>query len=185
MSSKFKVQSSKFKIQIFFLCIFALVFSLSACSGNPPSADVQTNNTNPQTANTNPPVVSSHGGDYPKPQNNTNNSNKGNMGGGGSPIDTTKYDADIKTAEAKYNKSKTDDATKKALAQAYFDRGLALTEVRQYRSALGDYRRTLKYDPNHAEAKEWVGRIVYILKQMKREVPKEGEEPPPLPYKKS
>ena len=184
MSSKFKIQNSKFKNKIFFLCLSALAFSLSACSGNPPT-NVQTNNANTQTTNTNPPVVSSHSGDYPKPQNN-NTTNTGSMGGG-SPIDTSQYDANIKKAEAKYNKNKDDNTAKTELAQAYFDRGLALTDskARQYRAALGDFRKTLKYNPDHEEAKMWIERIVSIFQQMNREAPKEGEEPPPLPYKKS
>jgi len=107
--------------------------------------------------------------------------------GGGSPIDTSQYDANIKKAEAKYNKNKDDNTAKTELAQAYFDRGLALTDskARQYRAALGDFRKTLKYNPDHEEAKMWIERIVSIFQQMNREAPKEGEEPPPLPYKKS
>jgi len=48
---------------------------------------------------------------------------------------------------------------------------------------LGDYRRTLKYDPDNAQAKTWVEQIVSIYDSMGRESPPEGQEPPPLPYK--
>jgi len=61
---------------------------------------------------------------------------------------------------------------------------VALTDARQYASALGDYRRTLKYDPSNAEAKDWIERIVSIYDSINRESPKEGEEPPPLPMGK-
>ena len=81
-------------------------------------------------------------------------------------------------------KAKSDDASKKALAQAYFERGVVLTEARQYASALGDYRRVLKLDPDHAESKKWIEQIVSIYSMHKKDAPKEGEEPPPLPFKK-
>lgn len=107
------------------------------------------------------------------------------MGSSGTPIDTSKYDADIKQAEAKYEKNKEDAAAKTALAQAYLARANALTlEGRQYNAALGDYRRTLKYDPANEEAKKWIGQIVEIYQSLGREVPKEGEENKPLPYEK-
>ncbi|HTH37046.1 MAG TPA: tetratricopeptide repeat protein, partial [Pyrinomonadaceae bacterium] len=81
-------------------------------------------------------------------------------------------------------KNKPDDkATKKSLADAYFDRGFALTEARQYASATGDFRRALKLDPTHEEAKKWLDQIVGIYKMLKKEPPPEGEEPPPLPFK--
>ena len=101
----------------------------------------------------------------------------------GEPIDTRSFDADIANAE-KSLKSKANDAgAKKTLADAYYKRAVALTEARQYASALGDYRRTLKYDPDNAQAKEWVDQIVSIYDSMGRESPPEGQEPPPLPYK--
>ena len=82
-------------------------------------------------------------------------------------------------------KAQPDDQTaKQALAQAYFERGSALTQARQYASAIGDYRRALKYDPDHADSKKWIEQIVGIYQMLKKEAPAEGEEPPPLPYKK-
>ena len=103
--------------------------------------------------------------------------------GGGDPIDTSTYDSAITAAEKRL-KEKGDDDAKKTLAEAYFERGFALTEARQYGSALGDYRRALKLDPTHEEAKKWLDQIVNIYSMMKREAPKEGAEPPPLPFKK-
>jgi tetratricopeptide (TPR) repeat protein len=100
--------------------------------------------------------------------------------GGGDPIDTAEFDAAI----AKAQKAGSDETAKKNLADAYFARGFALTEARQYGAALGDYRRAIKLDPDHEESKKWIDQIEGIYTMMKREAPKEGAEPPPLPFKK-
>ncbi|MBA2378755.1 MAG: tetratricopeptide repeat protein [Blastocatellia bacterium] len=103
----------------------------------------------------------------------------------GDPIDTKEFDAAIAKAN-KDLKARPDDATAKASAvEAYFSRGFALTEARQYASALGDYRRALKLDPDHAESQKWEQQIIGIYTMMKKDYPKEGEEPPPLPFKES
>jgi len=108
----------------------------------------------------------------------------GKFAQGGEPIDTAKFDGVIAEAE-KNLKAKPDDATAKtALADAYFDRGFALTEARQYAAALGDYRKALKHVPDHAESKKWIDQIVSIYQMLNKQAPKEGEEPPPLPFKK-
>jgi len=96
---------------------------------------------------------------------------------GGDPIDTAEYDSAI----SKVTKS----SDKKAIGEAYFNRAVALTHARQYASALGDYRKAIKYDPDNAEAKQWIDQILGIYDSMNKEAPKEGEEPPPLPFKKS
>lgn len=100
----------------------------------------------------------------------------------GTPIDTKKFDEAIKAADASFKKAPKNADAKKALAKAYFDRGMALTDARQYPSALGDYRKALKVDPEMEEAKQWVDQIIGIYASMNREAPKEGEEPPPLPF---
>jgi len=102
----------------------------------------------------------------------------------GDPIDTKELDSAIASAEVAFNKRSGDAESKKALGAAYFNRAEALTKARQYASALGDYRRALKYDPSNSTAKEWVDQITMIYGSMNRESPKEGEEPPPLPFKK-
>jgi hypothetical protein len=102
----------------------------------------------------------------------------------GDPIDTTKHDAEITRAEKELKKKPNDAAARMSLAKAYHARASALTAARQYRPALGDYRRTLRYDPDNADAREMSTTIIGILRTMKREVPAEGEEPPPLPFKK-
>ena len=108
----------------------------------------------------------------------------GKFAQGGEAIDTAKFDGVIAEAE-KALKAKPNDAdAKTALADAYFDRGFALTEARQYAAALGDYRKALKYDPNHEDSKKWIDQIVSIYQMLNKQAPKEGEEPPPLPFKK-
>ena len=89
----------------------------------------------------------------------------------------------IAEAEKAFKAKPNDAAAKTALADAYFDRGFALTEARQYAAALGDYRKALKIVPDHEESQKWLDQIVSIYKMLKKEAPKEGEEPPPLPWK--
>ena len=105
---------------------------------------------------------------------------------GGEPIDTAKFDGVIAEAEKTVKSKPNDEQAKKTLAQAYFDRAFALTQppARQYAAALGDYRRALKYDPNHEESKQWIDQISTIFRSLGKEPPKEGEEPAPLPFKK-
>ncbi|HEV2913300.1 MAG TPA: hypothetical protein VGX92_08290 [Pyrinomonadaceae bacterium] len=102
---------------------------------------------------------------------------------GGEPVDTSGYDAQIRQLEAKAKKNPADRQTRLALGKAYTDRGDALTGVRQYRAALGDYRRALRLDPDNAQAQQMAGTIISILKSMGRDVPAEGQEPAPLPLK--
>jgi tetratricopeptide (TPR) repeat protein len=105
------------------------------------------------------------------------------MGGGGEAIDTSKYDAEIKRLQKQGERKGASEDDRVALSHAYQDRADALTKARQYRAALGDYRRSLKYDPNNDAALQMAGTIISILQQMGREIPQEGAEPSPLPYK--
>lgn len=102
----------------------------------------------------------------------------------GDPIDTSEFDAAVSAAEMLVKRSPDDSAARKRLSKAYFDRGLALTRARQYASAIGDYRRALKNDPGNSEAKGWIDNIIMIYNGLNRSYPKEGEEPPPLEFKK-
>lgn len=102
----------------------------------------------------------------------------------GDPIDTAKFDGVIAEAEKAYKAKPNDGAAKNSLADAYFDRGFALTEARQYAAALGDYRKALKLVPDHEESKKWLDQIVSIYQMLNKPAPKEGEEPAPLPFKK-
>jgi len=108
----------------------------------------------------------------------------GKFAQGGAPIDTAKFDGVIAEAEKNLKSRPDDAAAKNALAEAYFDRGFALTEARQYAAALGDYRKALKHVPDHADSKKWIDQIVSIYQMLNKAAPKEGEEPPPLPFKK-
>lgn len=102
----------------------------------------------------------------------------------GDPIDTKELDSAIMAAEKTVKEKPSDPEAKRALAAAFFKRATALTEARQYASALGDYRRAVKHDPSNSEAKEWIDRIVSIYSSINKESPKEGEEPAPLPFSK-
>ncbi len=103
---------------------------------------------------------------------------------GGSPIDTTEFDAAVMAAEKALSKKPADQTAKKTLAAAYFKRGFALTDARQYASALGDYRRSKKYDPANPESQKWIDQIITIYDGMNKGYPNEGEEPPSLPFTK-
>lgn len=102
----------------------------------------------------------------------------------GEPIETKEFDAEIAKAEKNLKAKSSDETAKKALAESYFKRGFALTEARQYAAALGDYRKALKLDPNNAESQTWINRIIDIYDGLNKDYPKEGEEPPALPFKK-
>lgn len=102
----------------------------------------------------------------------------------GDPIDTKEFDSGITAAERALSAKPTNETLKKTLAEAYYKRAVALTDARQYASAIGDYRRAFKNDPTKAEAKEWIDKIIMIYDGLNKSYPKEGEEPPPLPFKK-
>ncbi|MFM9905973.1 MAG: hypothetical protein ACKVQJ_15530 [Pyrinomonadaceae bacterium] len=143
----------------------------------PNTPGVKTNTERSQTA-------ISHSSENQTPPAATNTGAPSKWTQSGDPIDTKEFDTSIATAEVAFKKKPDDAAVKKALGAAYYKRADALTAARQYASALGDYRRTIKYDPANAEAKEWIDRIISIYASINRESPKEGEEPPPLPFNK-
>lgn len=102
----------------------------------------------------------------------------------GNPIDVSGFDSEIKQVQDKMKANPKNEDLKKSLADAYLKRGMALTEARQYATALGDYRKVQKLDPENEEAKKWIAQIVGIYESINRSYPGEGEEPPPLPFKK-
>jgi tetratricopeptide (TPR) repeat protein len=102
----------------------------------------------------------------------------------GNPVDVSEFDAEIAGAQKGLKAKPKDETAKKSLAEAFVKRGVALTDARQYASALGDYRRALKLDAGNEEAKKWIEEILNIYAMLNRDYPKEGEEPPPLPFKK-
>lgn len=151
------------------------IIAVNGCSNAPNGNGSQTANANAQNGTaavkTSPAVPANPSASPP-------------MAGGGDPIETSKFDEEIAQAEKKLEKKPDDAGARTALAHAYLKRAGALTKARQYRSALGDYRRTLKYEPENEEALNMSGTIIGIMKQMGREIPAEGTEPPPLPMKK-
>jgi tetratricopeptide (TPR) repeat protein len=90
----------------------------------------------------------------------------------------------IEKAEKDYNARQSDAKAKEKLGEAYFTRAFALTEAAQYRAALGDFRKGLKLKPDDKDAKAMHDRIISIFQSINREPPKEGEEPPPMPFNK-
>ncbi len=153
------------------------------CASNQPTVTQNTNTSATPAANR-PQTVTAHTTEGRPPMANSNGSSPGKWSASGDPIDTAKFDGSIAEAERQMKGKPSDEAAKKTLAEAYFDRGFALTEARQYAAATGDFRRALKLDPANEEAKKWLDQIVSIYTMLKKEPPKEGEEPPPLPFKK-
>ncbi len=172
------------------LITFAFLI-FTGCNRAPQSVAVETNNSN-LTNQSQATTVAGHSseksfppGQMPAPAASVvpRSDTKTKWTQSGNPIDTAKFDAAIAKDE-KDLKAKDGDAAKKTLAAAYVERGLALTDARQYASALGDYRKALKLDPSNADAKKWVDQIIGIYDSINREYPPEGEEPPALPFNK-
>ena len=178
--------------KIAIISLSALIFT--ACGAN--QMTVSTNISPTQNTN-NSSVVSSHSSETTTAPNVPNSSNSSNATvvprsetktkwtQGGSPIDVSKFDAEIAAAEKNFKAKPKDEAAKKAVAVAYVNRGLALTDARQYASALGDYRKAQKIDPTNEDAKKWIAQIIEIYESINRDYPKEGEEPPSLPFNKN
>jgi tetratricopeptide (TPR) repeat protein len=171
--------------------IAILIFSTFVLIGCT-NATRQTANTNASAKpSDNSPIVSGHsqpGSSSAAPQTSASvvpkSETKTKWTQSGTPIDTTEFDAEIAKTEKDFKEKPKDEKSKKFLAEAYLKRAVALTEARQYASAIGDYRRVLKYDPNNEDAKKWIDEIIKIYAMINREHPKEGEEPPALPFKK-
>ena len=134
------------------------------------------------TVSNNSEIVSAHNEPSKTPVSPTTTKSKWTQSG--DPIDVSAFNAEIEKAEKAYKAKPNDEQAKNALSDAYFKRGFALTEARQYASALGDYRRAVKLDPNNADAQEWIKKIVAIYGGLNKSYPNEGEEPPPLPFGK-
>jgi hypothetical protein len=118
-------------------------------------------------ANDAPPVAVAHGGAPPS------------SGPSGS-IDTSALDKKIEQAETKAKAPRATQADKLAAATAYLERANIFYNAGQptlYKFALRDFRLTLRYDPNNAEAREKQDQIVQIYQQMGRPIPELGNEP--------
>lgn len=176
--------SSKKQIAIILLT-GAFSLGLFACTNSPQTAQNQNVNKPAQNA-TNSLVTSSHSTDKPVPSNSTNSGAPSSPSSAsmGEAVDVSEQTANIEKAEKAYKSKSTDGKLKSDLAAAYFKRAFDLTGARQYRSALGDFRKGLKLNPNDEDAKAMHDQIIKIFKDMGREPPKEGEEPPPLSLNK-
>ncbi len=154
---------------IFFVCC-SVALLLAACGNQATRVNENATNANAQSASSTSSSIE-HGPSVSQ-----------SSGGGGEAIDTSKYDAAVDSAKKQLDRKPNDAAARTQLAQAYLARANALRDARQYRVALGDYRRTLQYDPENRDAQQNAAMIVMIMKQMGREVPEPGQEPTPLPF---
>ena len=166
-------------------------FALAACGSSAPVTPEQVlkaDNANVSNGrNTNSLVTSSHSSDKLQNANNASQTNAPKTqteSPMAKPIDVSEMTAAIEKAEKDYNTRATDAKAKGKLAEAYFARAFALTEAAQYRAALGDFRKGLKLNPDNKDAKAMHDRIISIFQSINREPPKEGEEPPPMPFQK-
>jgi tetratricopeptide (TPR) repeat protein len=163
------------------IIIFAAVLFAIGCNTNGPVPQ----NSSPAAANSSPEKAQTaiaHSSENKMPSNAPSSGSKWTQSG--DAFDTSEFDAAVASAEKALGAKSADEGLKLALGAAYLKRATALTEKRQYASALGDYRRTLKYDPLNAEAKQWIEQIMSIYKSINRSYPAEGEEPPPLKVQK-
>jgi tetratricopeptide (TPR) repeat protein len=176
-----------------FLTLSLTAIFFIGCSA-PQQTQKTTANTNSSTAQkpNDLAVVSSHSNDAGKTTTTTaphsdktsaptdNNPSSSGSSPMSKAVDVSQMTADIEKAQKEYEK---DPKNKEVLAKAYFTRAFALTDAAQYRSALGDFRKGLKLNPNDQDAKKMHDEILRIFESIGREPPKEGEEPPPMPIK--
>lgn len=162
---------------------FLLAAFLVACDTNAPRP-VASNSAQPvaNAPSERPQTAIAHTTENQPPP--ASDASKSKWSQGGEAFDTSVLDKDIAAAEKAVAGKATDEKAKKALSEAYYKRAVALTDKRQYASALGDYRRAVKYDPSNAEAKDWIDKIIMIYGSLNKAAPNEGEEPPPLPFEK-
>lgn len=119
-----------------------------------------------------PPVAVAHG--TPPAGNSTPQSS------GSSGPDTVALDKKVEQAEAKAKAPRATQADKQAAASAYLERANVFYNAGNpslYKFALRDFRFTLRYDPNNAEARTKQKQIVEIYQSMGRPVPDLGNEP--------
>ena len=170
--------------------ITVLVFSILVSAGcgappeqalNSPAKNLNNNSLTVSSRSQNNSITSPNTSSNPAPK----SGEKTKWTQSGEPIETKDFDAEIAKSEKNLKAKPTDEAAKKALAESYFKRGFALTEARQYAAALGDFRKALKLDPNNAEAQTWIKQIIDSYDGLNKDYPKEGEEPPALPFKKT
>ena len=168
------------------------IFSLFGCGNNAPqNAAVQNTNTAVVANRSQPETVAAHSTEKSLPPTATSTANSTNKSASTSTespmaraIDVSAQTAKIEKAEKEFKAKPNDAKAKENLASARFERAFLLTDAAQYRAALGDFRKGLKLNPNDAEAKSMHDKIIEIFASIKREPPKEGEEPQPMPFTK-
>ena len=103
------------------------------------------------------------------------------LGGPGGATDTAALDKKVEQAEAKAKAPGAPQADKQAAAAAYLERANVFYNAGNptlYKFALRDFRRTLRYDPENAEARAKRDQIVDIYtNSLRRPVPELGNEP--------
>ena len=166
------------------ITILAVVVMLSMACGNATRPAQQTTNAAAPATNDKPQTAIAHSSEKQTPAQPATTGDKSKWSQGGDPIDTRKLDDAVAAAQKELSGKPSNAKAQKALADAYFARALALTDARQYASALGDYRRATKLDPTNTEAKGWIDKIIMIYDGLKKSYPPEGEEPPPLEVQK-
>lgn len=170
----------------YLLLIVSAVLAFSGCGNSAAPVGSQGNSAPEAQQRRDLETVTAHSADrsskMPAPSEGASDGKSG-WSRGGDPIDTSKYDAEIASAKKALDAKPNSEPAKKELSAAYTARGVALTEARQYASALGDYRKALKLDPSNETARNWVDQIIIIYDGLNKEYPKEGEEPEPLPFK--
>lgn len=100
--------------------------------------------------------------------------------GGQSGTDTSALDKRVEQAEAKAKAPTATQADKQAAAAAYLERANVFYNAGNpslYKFALRDFRFTLRYDPDNAEARAKQKQIIEIYQSMGRPVPELGNEP--------
>jgi tetratricopeptide (TPR) repeat protein len=171
------------------------LFSLIGCGNNAPQTTaVQNSNAAVITNRQQSETVAAHSTEKslsPMSNNAANPANAASKPASGSTespmaraIDVSAQTAQIEAAEKEFKAKSGDAKAKENLAKSYFDRAFLLTDAAQYRAALGDFRKGLKLNPNDSEAKKMHDQIITIFASIKREPPKEGEEPAPMPFNK-
>jgi hypothetical protein len=179
------------------LITLAAVTAFAGCTPPAPVASDQTTNTNTsrtttqsQTSNApspdmsrDVPVAPAHGGGAVPP--NASNAaappaNSNSTASEQTGMDTAALDAKIEKAEAKAKAKNATQADRVAAAAAYMERADIFMNAGRpmlYKFALRDYRRTLHYEPDNAQARQSVKTIVDIYNSMGRPVPELGNEP--------
>jgi hypothetical protein len=169
---------------ILFSALAALALTGSACgsseqrgssAGSPeamPTATVRTPSQSSQTTNA-PATSIAHGA--------PSNTGAPALGAQSGTTDTAALDQKVEQAENKAKASGASAADKQAAAAAYLERANVFYNAGNpslYKFALRDFRRTLRYDPDNAEARAKRDQIVDIYtNSLHRPVPELGNEP--------